>query len=252
MTLDAQKQDELLFACSLAQALGEEWTIEPREEPDLLVHDPGGNFGLEVTEVFAGETSARAGSELKKNQALTQKIINQMRLEYERAEPDVPLYVGFVGDVDDSFTGAVVQALSHLKLRDKRTSHREQCKLNQDDRSLILNVTRLPNGWKRDRRTRPDWYSISDKIGWLEDPSDNLQKRIEQKSRRLEHYRENLCREQGADDPNSDVRLLLVSDHRWAFGMVRLETEISYDFHGFNRVYFYPFPGVPTLLKPQM
>ena len=44
MTLDAQKQDELLFACSLAQALGEEWTIEPREEPDLLVHDPGGEL----------------------------------------------------------------------------------------------------------------------------------------------------------------------------------------------------------------
>ena len=250
MTYDPQKLEELNWARSLARALGEEWTIELREKPDLLVRDRDGAFGLEVTEVFAGKSRARGGSDLKKNQADTQKIINKMRNEYECIEPEVPLYVELVGDVDESFARPVVEALLDLNPREKPSRHRERCDIHRDDRSLTLYVTRLPDGWKRDGRIRPDWYSASETVGWRDDRHEILQERIQQKSKRLEQYRRNLASVLGLHNLASiDIRLLLVSDHLWASGMVRPSPNVRYKLHGFDRVYFYPFPNAPTLLR---
>lgn len=253
MTLDPKKQEELNFARSLARALGEEWTIEPREEPDLLVHDSGGTFGLEVTEVFAGETNSRGGSKLKKSQADTQKIINKIRREYERVEPDIPLSVEFVGEVHESFTSLVVRALVDLELRDKSKLHRERCDVCQDERSLTLHIKRLPDDCNRDRLIRPDWYSIDESIGWRDDREEILQERIQEKSKRLEQYRRNLACVLEIDNSGLvDIRLLLVSNHYWAAGMIRPSTQVSYEFHGFNKVYFYPLPREPSELIPGM
>ena len=201
-----------------------------------------------MTDVFGGNTNVW-GSELKKKQQNTQKIIDQMRDQFECAEPNVSLRVEFVGDVADSFTSPVVKALLGLKLRDKSVLHREKCVLYQDDRALALYVTRLPDDCNRDRLNRPDWYPVSETIGWPEKSGHILQERILEKSKKLENYRTNVASELGIHNTASlDVRLLLVADHFWASGMVRPAAGVYYELHGFSAVYFYPFPNPPTML----
>ena len=250
MTRNTKKQDELYFVRSLAQSLGERWAIEPRERPDFLVRCPTGAFGLEVTSVFAGKTNANGGSEYKRKQKVIQDIIDKMRLQFECAEPNVSVRIEFVGDVADSLTSPVVNALLGMKLRDKPVLHREQCVLYQDDRALALYVTRLPDDHNRKRLNRPDWYPVSETIGGREKSGHILQERILEKSKNLENYRRNIASQPGLHSTASlDVRLLLVANHYWASGMVRPDTGVSYNSHGFSAVYFYPFPSPPTLLN---
>ena len=260
MTRSAQKQEECCLAHDLARALKEEWTISPRQEsdggPDLIVRDSTGSvFGLEVHELFCGKSSQPGGSTEKRQQSETQKTISRIQQAYEYQEPDIRLRVEFIGDLEgpQQFDDDVVQALKSLKLRDKLLPHKEDVELRYGDRHLRLIVTLLPTDWPRDQRIRPDWFSVNDSIGWLESGLQKIQCAIRAKSTRLQEYRSNLTRElKVSEAAKVEVRLLLFANHLWEYGMIRIETESTFDLCGFDSVFFFPFPGNPVELKEGM
>lgn len=249
MTRRAQKNRELSLARALAAALNEEWEIEAFEEPDLIIGASGVRFGLEVTELYAGKSTTGRGSKLKRDQERTRSVIDGIRRSYEEMQPDVRLYVGFIGDLDESLADSVVQTLIDMNLIAVAPLERRTQSVYGDGRSLHLHVKRLPDDWPKDQLHQPDWYSISQSIGWAEQIDGNLQERIDQKARRLNVYRKNIESAQGVDGSGSaDVRLLVAANHFWASGMAKLNTRFDYDIRGFSKVYFYPLPGNPVIL----
>lgn len=249
MTRRVQKNNELFLARSLAAALNEEWEIEAFEEPDLIVRASGVRFGLEVTELYAGKSTTERGSKRKRDQERTRSVIDGIRRSYEEMQPDLRLYVNFIGDLDESIADSVVETLIDMNLKNLTVLERRTKSVYEDGKSLILRVRRLPDDWSRDRRHRPDWYSVDQSIGWVEQVDLTLQERIDQKARRLDVYRKNIESAQGVDGSGSaDVRLLVVSDHLWASGMATLNAQFDYNTRGFKKVYFYPFPRDPVTL----
>ena len=259
MTRSAQKQEELCFARDLARALKAEWTISPRQEsaggPDLIICDSTGSvFGLEVHELFSGNSARRGGSAEKRQQSETQKTISGIQHAYEHQEPGVRLRVEFIGDLEkpQKFDDDVVQALIGMELRDKLPLHKEEVELRYGDGHLKLIVRRLPADWPRDQRIRPDWSSVNGSIGWLEPGRQKIQCAIRAKSTKLQEYRSNLAGEfRNSDRAEVEVRLLLVANHFWEYGMIRIETDSTFDLCGFDFVYFFPVPGNPVELKEE-
>ena len=83
--------------------------------------------------------------------------------------------------------------------------------------------------------------------------SQKIQCAIRAKSTGLQKYRSNLTRELKVSEPAKvEVRLLLFANHLWEYGMLRIETDSTFDLCGFDFVYFFPVPGNPVELKKVM
>ena len=254
MTSRHQKQNECRYVRQAMQSLGMEWEIVPRNEyvggPDFLIRDGENAFGLEVHEIFKGKTTAKRGSRLKQRQSEVQQLINAIRDCFESLEEGLSLYVIFRDNPNDNQRDLVVEALSEMNLREREIGYQGNCTIEYDSESLKMFVTRLPDGWPRDRMSRPDWFSVADSGGWLEDGSGKISRAIKNKAKKIGVYKENVARELGlASFEDVDVRLLLIADHMWSYGKIEVCEEMSFDLNGFTAVYFFPFPEKPIILK---
>ena len=231
-----------------------QWKLVAREEfnggPDFIVHEGESCFGLEVHEIFKGTIAKNRGSKLKKHQSETQNQIDNVRRQYEKLEEEIPLYVKFLGPLKGSDSELIIRALQSMKLREKQFPYIDEVVVEQGSNRLKMVVRRLPDGWPRDRLHRPDWFSIPDTVGRVENASQKILDAIKKKSEKIDQYRHNISIElNDGKSEDVDVRLLLVSDHMWSYGQVATDKEVIDVRHGFDVVYFFPFPEMPIKLK---
>ena len=253
-----KKEKELCYAAEVAKRLQKEWVFEEFERPDFIVHDGECVFGLEVSEIFAGAIG-RDGSKSRTVQSENQKKINEMRREYEQSGKSAPLRVHFLGKLDESHKQLVVGALLDMELYARPEWYPFSTTLSGEQGGLKLLGRRLPDGDPRDGMPRPDWHHAGDTVGLVEGRSPKARKVIERKLRetvrkksaKLENYKVEMAKHLGLKNVDRvDIRLLLVSDHMWEYGMVFVDKMLAVNPCGFSAVYFYPHPEKPFEMKP--
>jgi hypothetical protein len=227
MTRPSQKRRERFLTEQAIGSLGADWIIvEEREPPDFIIAQGDHHFGLDVSDVFTGPQS-EAGSAMKRAESHMHRTLNDLRLEYEAATA-INLHVSFVGRVEPTTTVGVVPALIALNLASKPLGYRTVI-----DTNLGLRV-HVMKGY------RSEWYSVMDRVGWVDrSPQKLIADAIELKSKKLLRY-------QAAVGP--DVRLLVVADATYNSGKMRLQEGQKFDFHGFEAVYFFPYPEAFVVL----
>ena len=255
MTRGIQKQDELRFAEEAARLMDMPWQFESRDEtvggPDFIVYEGKKAFGLEVHEIFSGNVSSKYGSRRKQHQAETQKLIDEIRRRYEEVEKDGPLSVRFFGTLDGTDIAMVVNALLNISLQEKSSPQYNELELPQNSRHLKILFRSLPDGWPRDRLIRPDWFSVMDSAGWVEKSTRKILDAVATKSAIITQYRRNIAAQLNLGDPDdADIRLLIVADRMWNYGQIAEPSgKLVGNLHGFNAVYFFPFPERPINVK---
>ncbi len=148
-------------------------------------------------------------------------MLEYLRAEYEKVVA-IPLTVRFVGRINPETLAPVVQSLFDLDLAAEPTGFR---RVIDTQLGLRVHVT---------KSVRPDWFSVMDRVGWVQFNSQQIiAGAIEAKSKKLSQY-------QIAIGP--DVRLLLVANRIQNSGKLRLSEERGFDLHGFKQVYLFPFP----------
>lgn len=226
MTRPSKKQRERFLAEEAGKVLGKAWELGlDRENPDFVVTEGDGRFGLEVCEIFTG-TQSKAGAAMKANESNMQGAVNSLRCEYE-ATADIPLVVKFVGNMCAENLAAVVPALIACDLSSKPIGHRDVLDWGA---GLRVHVT---------KSFRPDWYSVNDRVGWVDrDAAPRISDAIAKKSRNLSRYRQSA---------GADIRLLIVADRIHNSGKLLLEESRTLDLRGFRTVYFYSYPESVTV-----
>ena len=200
---EQQKLNECHFAAEAARLMGVQWELVPRHEesnggPDFIVHEGAHRFGLEVREVFKGKSARKQGSEFKQDQSETQQRIDRIREQYEGVERDITLSVMFLSSPDDDHLDQIVNKLRNMNLQE---NDRENFIVNQDSEPLKIFVRRFPNGWDRDRLSRPDWFSVADAGGWVEKDPQKILSAVAEKSKKVNQYRENVAANLGLENP---------------------------------------------------
>ena len=256
MTRVAQKNHERQFAAAAARLMDRSWFLIARREhgggPDFLVEDGRSGFGLEVVELFAGRLTER-GSIEKKRQSRTHKLIESIRAQYERIHPDIRLYVKFLGPLTESDTASILDTLTAMQPVCTPFPHTEERLIRRATGDLKLFVRRLPDDWPRDRLHRPDWFSVSDTVGFVLEDIDRVREAIRKKSERLPLYRRNIARElKLTDSKNADVRLLIVADRMWNHGRIRLPVDPCIDPCGFKCRVFLSVSRTACPTRPRM
>jgi hypothetical protein len=229
VTRPLKKRFERIYVEETAKRLGRPWIIGPdREHPDFAITEGTQQFGLEVCEIFSGPQSS-SGSAMKATESHVQKAVDAIRREYEAVE-DIPLIVKFVGDMSADDMAMVAPALAAMGLSSKPVGHHD---VIDGQRGLRVHVTRA---------FRPDWYSVNNRVGWVDrNPIQRIAEAVEKKARELPRYKAAL----GSDD----VRLLLVANRIHNSGKMILENPTSLSTHGFSVVYFFPFPEEITVFE---
>ena len=227
LTRPVKKKRERFFVEEAARSLGKTWSLgEDREHPDFVVAEDGQQFGLEVRDIFMGP-QGRAGSAMKEKESITQRDVNALRLEYETIA-NIPLIIKFVGVMSAANMATVVPALLAADLPSKPVTYHF---VIDTGTGLRAHVTKALG---------PDWYSVNDRVGWVDRNLQNIiANAIETKSKELTRY-------QAAAGP--DIRLLLVADRILNSGKLLLEERVAFDFHGFQAVYFFPYPESAVVL----
>ena len=195
-----QKRDEHRFAEAASLLLNTEWELVPRDDesqggPDFIVREKGRSFGLEVQEVFKGVASAKRGAALKRNQSENQLRIDRIRQQFENIAGNIPLYVKFLNEPDDSRTDHIVNELYKMKLGGKDFPYQNDFTIEQEDGLLTIFVSRLPDDWERDRLYRRDWLIVADTGGFVEKNREKIFRAVREKSEKVDRYRENVARE---------------------------------------------------------
>jgi hypothetical protein len=81
---------------------------------------------------------------------------------------------------------------------------------------------------------------VNDRVGFVDrNPRKIIAAKIEKKAKELTRYRH---------AAGSDVRLLFVADRLQNSGKLMLEEQPAFDFHGFQAVYFFPYPESVVIL----
>jgi hypothetical protein len=220
-----QKNQERHFVEEVAKRLGKSWNPGPdREHPDFIVTEGERQFGLEICEIFTGHEN-RSGSKTKKNESDNQRIINGRRKEYEAIE-NIPLTVHLVGDLCAENLAKVVLALVSQNLQSKPIGYHTVIDIETGLRAgLRVHVTKA---------LRPDWLSVSDRVGWVDkNPTPKITDIVAKKSRELPRY---------IKSAGSDVRLLIIANRIHNSGKLVLEKKTSLDKRGFHKVYFFSYP----------
>ncbi len=131
-----------------------------------------------------------------------------MRLQYESAVR-VNLHVRFVGKIEPETVANVVSNLIALDLKAKPVGFQT---VVDENLGLRVHVT---------KGFRSDWYSINDRVGWVDrSPEQIIANAIQDKSKNLVR-----CMSSVGDD----VRLLLVADAIQNSGKLRLPPEAQFD-----------------------
>ena len=235
MTRPAQKKRERFFAEEAARLLGKPWDLGTvREHPDFIVAEGAQQFGLEVTQIFVGAQGDR-GSSSKAAEIKTQRVVNELQRQYESIE-NIPLIVKFVGNMESDNLATVIPALLAEVLPSKAVGHRflhDTSVAHPTRARLRVHVT---------RGLRPDWYSVNDRVGFVDhSPHEIIAAAIAEKAANLPRYKE---------AAGTDIRLLLVADRISNSGKLMLDQDTQFDFHGFKAVYLFPYPeNVVVLAK---
>lgn len=227
MTRPAQKKRERFFAEEAARLLGKPWDLgADREHPDFIVVEGTQQFGLEVTQIFVGAQGDR-GSSSKAAEARMQRIVNELQRQYETIE-NIPLIVKFVGNMEPDNLATVIPALLAEDLPSKAVGHR----LVHD--TIVAHPTRARLRVHITKGFRPDWYSVNDRVGFVDrNPHGIIAATIAKKAAHLRRYK-------GA--AGTDIRLLLVADRISNSGKLMLDQDTQFDLHGFKSVYLFPYP----------
>lgn len=232
MTQQVKKESERFLVERAAELLGRTWMLGPdHESPDFIVTEGAQQFGLEKCYIFTGQQSPDGyGAVMKKKEADTQKAVHALRQKYE-ATTNVPLNVKFVGDMCDKNMAEVVPALVAMGLSNKPYGHQDFIDVDEGPASLRVHVTRA---------LRADWFSVNDRVGWVNtNPIDLIVREIEKKSKNLHNYKERA----GLDD----IRLLIVADRTMNSGKLILEVPFTLNLRGFQFVYFFSYPESITV-----
>lgn len=228
MTRASIKSWERIFAEETARLLGCEWSVGPnRESPDFVVDEGKLQFGLEVSEIFTGVTTD-GGSENRKHESQVQKIINALRREFE-ASASIPLVAKFVGNIDSANMELVLPRLLEEDLVSKPSGYH-----------FIID-TRLGLRVHITRSYMPDWYSVNDRVGWIDrNPLARIQEAVDVKAVRLPEYQRSV---------GNEVRLLLVANRYRNSGKLMLERKPQVDLKGFSKLYFMSYPESVTVFE---
>jgi len=226
MTRPVKKNKERHYLEEAAKRLGLPWVIGlDRECPDFIVTEGTHQFGIEVSEIFMGATGAN-GSQMKRAESGVQRKLNTLRAEFEAAA-NIPLTVKFVGNMSEPNTTFVRDRLLAEDFASKPIAYRTVIDTHN---GLRVHVTKA---------LRPDWYSVNDRVGWVDrNPLPQIIDAVSKKSGELARYIE-------AAGP--DVRLLLFADCIYNSGKLRLEEPFEIDLCGFSRVYFFSYPETVTV-----
>ncbi len=221
MTRETQKRRERFFVEEAAKSLGKTWDLEQdREHPDFVISDGAQRFGLEVCEVFMGP-QGKAGSAMKQVESKIQRAINGFQREYE-AHTKTTLRVRFVGNMGAQNMATVVPSLLANGFPSKPVGHHV---VIDNDNGLRIHVTKA---------FRAEWFSVNHRVGWVErNPMPIIAAAVRKKSNELARYR---------DSAGPDIRLLLVANRIDNSGKFMLEEASVLDLHGFQLVYFFPYP----------
>jgi hypothetical protein len=85
---------------------------------------------------------------------------------------------------------------------------------------------------------------VNNRVGFVDrNPRKIIADAIETKARELPRYK---------DAAGPDIRLLLVADRIYNSGKLILEERVAFDFHGFQAVYFFPYPESVAILDDAM
>lgn len=219
---DRQKKEEEYWACQAALKLGERWELAPREVPDFGVVSSAGEFGLEVTECHIGPDSSK-GSIMRAAEGKNRKLLETARRKYER-DSGVCLNLKYLGPVNDLAMEELVDALQDTSL--------ERLEVFANSVEIVFASGKA---WVHPT-TKPNWILIRDRVGWVSQSGEFLQREIDKKARKLSKYRE----------AYSDIRLLVVSNRILNSGKLLLEEGFRPDLRGFDAVYFFSYPDCVT------
>jgi hypothetical protein len=229
MTQPAKKKIERFYAEEAAKQMGKNWVFEAdQEHPDFLINEDGQKFGLEVRELFTG-THNKSGSVMKQGESHTQKLINQIRGQYE-SSTNIPLNVKFAGNLDDETMSQVLPLLIAEGFDTKPVHHHI---VLDTGKGLRVHVTKMAD--------RTEWYNVMDRVGWVDqNPVQHIASAIEEKAKELPRY---------IETAGSDIRLLLVANRMNNSGKLMLPNKTTVDTKGFKAVYFYSYPETITILR---
>jgi len=232
MTKPIQKRFERFFVEEAIRSLGVGWTIfEERDPPDFIIADGDNHFGLDVADVFAGSQDEH-GSQTKRAESDTQKLLNNLRRQYE-AEANVNLCVKFLGRLAPDTLAKVVPELVALDLAAKPLAYQTTIEIQVGfEAPLKLFVT---------KGSRSEWFAMGDRVGFVtRNPDPIIAAEIAKKGKKLAQYKSLV---------GNDVRLLLVANRIPNSGKIGAKTESAFDFSGFSAVYFFPYPEDAIALR---
>jgi hypothetical protein len=225
VTRPTQKKRERFFVEEATRSLGVGWTIDEEcDPPDFLITEDHHHFGLDVADIFVGHQNEH-GSMMKRGESDLHKVLDKLRLQYE-AKTGINLVVKFLGRIEPDTLEAVVPRLLALDLASKPPGYQESFEILLGlEAPLKLFVT---------KSLRPEWYSVGDRVGWVtRTPNEIIAAEIEKKGKKLLQYKSLV---------GDDVRLLLVADGIKNSGKIAREIEGAFLFHGFKKVYLFPYP----------
>lgn len=232
MTRLVQKRFERSFVEEAIRSLGNNWTIgEECESPDFIVVDGDHHFGIEVADIFGG-AQAQNGSATKRVESDTQKQLNNLRRQYEDQTGNL-LIVKFLGRVAPDALAKVVPELVARDLAAKPPAYQTTIEILVGfEAPLKLYVT---------KSSRADWFAMADRVGFVtQNPDPTIAAAIAEKSKKLVQYK---------SLAGDDVRLLLVANKIQNSGKIGPQTDGAFDFHGFQAVYFFPYPEKTIALR---
>jgi hypothetical protein len=232
VTKPTQKRFERFFVEEAIRSLGVGWTIsEERDPPDFIIADGDHHFGLDVADIFGGPQNEH-GSLMKRAESDTQKLLNNLRRQYEAAT-GVNVRVKFLGRIAPDTLAMVVSELVALDLAAKPLTYETTVEIQAGlEAPLKLFVT---------KGSRPEWIAVGDRVGFvIPNPDEIIAAEIEKKGKKLVQYKSLV---------GDDVRLLLVANRIQNSGKVGPKTDSAFDFHGFTAVYFFPYPEDAIALR---
>ncbi len=222
MTQPQQKNKERHFAECAAEFLGVSWNLGPdREKPDFIISGEGVKFGLEVAEIFDGRKN-RDGSCEKKAEVQCQKILNELKQEYE-AISGAYISLKLLGSLTDEVKNKLVPSLLSRHYDLMNPLFTDEYELTSETK-IYLTVS--PH--------KTFWTYINLHVGGVNSNAlPVIQAEINRKSNLLQSYQNNI---------NLPVRLLIVADRTWNSGKLTTNDDAQADIKDFDTVYFLSYP----------
>lgn len=229
MTRERQKQYEILYAESLANAMGYAWKVEvpPDEEnwPDLLIKTSNDIFGLEVGNIYVDKN--RKGSVEREDESFRQKLLNELSGKYY-AKKNAPIRLDIRGLFDKDSIDKILDYLLS-------TEFQERCIIEHDiiikGKKTRLFVEKMPSS--KEFVNYNNWKYMNDSIGWVERIRDEVVENIaKEKSLKIYKHKKNI----------KNISLLIVANRIKNSGKIQLKKSGNINTYGFKKVYFYMYP----------